>query len=182
MKINSNTNMVNRKEICDEFVSYWQGVEILVKKTRSVFGDNHPVTDSIDLAAIHMMNAVDEAEKDLYVARNQLDKFVNDVNKLEINSLNQIFQVVRGIQWSGPRTLKTLNEAYQIALQGAKNKFGVERNTIADACTRRLQLNTDKFLELVQKWLNGDATSLIDIIKLHTEKSIHNQIDKFFTG
>ena len=57
----------------------------------------------------------------------------------------------------------------------------IHRNTIADACTRRLQLDgRDDFLDLVDKWLKGDPEPIKRILKLHTPDSIHYDIEYFF--
>jgi hypothetical protein len=54
------------------------------------------------------------------------------------------------------------------------------RNTIADACTRRLQLKTSGFYELVDKWLNGDFSGIKAVLKSHTPEYYHSEIDRFF--
>ncbi len=66
------------------------------------------------------------------------------------------------------------------AFKTSEKFYGVHRNTIREACTRRLQLNIVEFRELVQKWLNGDSSGLKEIFKSHTLEYYHLEIDRFF--
>lgn len=55
------------------------------------------------------------------------------------------------------------------------------RNTIADACTRRLQLDRrNDFLKLVEKWLAGEPGPLKLTLKAHCNTPEHHIIDEFF--
>jgi len=102
-------------------------------------------------------------------------------NKLELKTLAQIIDVLTRIKWTGTKSRHGLIEAYQTAVQDVAKFNDIHRNTIADACTRRLRLDgRDDFLELIEKWLEGDSRCLKLTLKAHCNIFEHCLIDEFF--
>ncbi len=98
---------------------------------------------------------------------------------LEQKTLYQIFDVLKNIKKhyiSGEPLIK----AYQKSVRevSTSNNPPVFYQTIADACTRRLGIKRDNFLDLVEEWLNGKNSKLIEKIKKYVFE--YDRINKFF--
>jgi hypothetical protein len=158
-------------EILSEMEKVWNLAEIISKSAKKVLGEDNPILESIEIACVHLMNACIEIEENL----NQ-----NSGNKIEKATLAQIIDVLTRIEWAGPKNRNELISAFQKAVAEVGKFNGVERNTIADACTRRLQLNRDGFLDLVESWIAGDYKALERILKSHCNIEIHQLIQDFF--
>ena len=108
---------------------------------------------------------------------------INDSpNMLEVATLAQIIDVLSRILWSGAAYRGALIEAYQVAVKRVADFHSIHRNTVADACTRRLQLNRDGFLDLVENWLGGRSGDLKRCLKAHCDVIKHGLINDFFSG
>lgn len=160
-----------RQGIFEEFTQIWRRGEALETEARKLLGEGDPICENLGYSNVGMMNAYFEIEDCVKNACN---------NKLNPKTLGQILDVLNRIKWTGARSGRELNEAYQKAVHDVRKSQGVERNTIADACCRRLQLKRDGFLELAELWLGGDPNALKRILKNHTYWSLHNVIDDFF--
>ena len=167
----SETKVSGRQGVLEEFVQIWRRGEKLEKEAKKLLGEDDPICENLGYANVGMMNAYFEIE-------DCVQKVCN--NKLQPKTLGQILDVLNRIKWTGVQSRKELVEAYQKSAHDVRKSQGIERNTIADACCRRLQLKRDEFLDLVERWLAGDSDGLIRILKAHTYWSMHNVIDDFF--
>lgn len=167
----SDTKISGRQGIFMELAEIWNRGERLAKEARELLGGNDPICENLEYANVGMMNAYFEIEDCVQKACS---------NKLQPTTIGQILDVLNRIKYTGINSMQELIEAFQKAVYDVGKSQRKERNTIADACCRRLQLNRDKFLDLVERWLTGDPNALIHILKVHTSWSIHNVIDDFF--
>ena len=168
-----NTQIKNTQDILGAMENIFKAVDAIAASSKQLLGENHPIVISAEFAAVHLMNACNEID----------DTLINDKgNFLETKTLAQILDVLTRIKLSGPENRSDLVEAYQIAGHDVANFNCVFRNTIVDACTRRLQLNRDGFLELVQQWLDGNPNRLKQVLKAHCEVSLQALINDFFSG
>jgi len=99
---------------------------------------------------------------------------------LENTTLDQIFDVLSLIRGESPESRYGLIDASNRAFLTTAKFYDIHRNTIADACTRRLQLDIEEFRRLVSKWLSGDPLELMKVLKGHTSEHYHAEIDSFF--
>jgi hypothetical protein len=160
-------------ELVRSIRSAWRNLESLEKEVLRSFGPDDPVSETIGSACICLMNADIELE-------DYPDREINR-NLLEATTLDQIFDTLDLIRGEAPGSHYDLIDATARAFKTSENFYNVHRNTIRDACTRRLQLNVGEFRELVRKWLNGDPSGLKAILKSHTPEHYHSEIDRFFT-
>lgn len=167
----SETKISGRRGILEEFVEIWRRGERLEKEAKKLLGEDDPICENLGYANVGMMNACSEIEDWVQKACN---------NKLQPKTLGQILDVLNRIKWTGVQSGKELVEAYQKSVHDVRKDQGIERNTIADGCCRRLQLKRDEFLDLVERWFAGDRSGLILILKAHTSWSMHHVIDDFF--
>ncbi|MFC1877937.1 hypothetical protein ACFL2E_11815 [Thermodesulfobacteriota bacterium] len=165
-----------RQEIYCDINSVWKIVEALEKKSIDVLGDTDPMTETLGFTAVHMMNASFDIEEHVS----------EGTNKLSPRSVTQLFEILSIIKWSGPKYRRETKASYQTAVTNVSKKYGVERNTMADLCVRRLGLvgegGTDKFLRLVEDLLFKKGTALQELIKEHTHEHQHRKIDEFFNS
>jgi hypothetical protein len=159
------------REILNEIGKVWNTVEKIEKAAEEILEEGNPILESLEFAWVHIMNAYQEIEGDLTP---------NTGNRLEPKTLAQIIDVLTRIKWTGTKYRNGLIEAYQSAVSEVGNFNGIHRNTIADACTRRLQINRNGFLDLAESWLKGDSRSLKQILKAHCNITEHTLIDDFF--
>lgn len=159
------------QEILNEMEKVWNTVARIEKSSKEMLDEGNPILESLGFAWVHMMNACQEIEDNL----NQ-----GTGTKLEPKTLAQIIDVLIRIKWTGTKYRNGLIDAYQTAVQEVGKFNGIHRNTIADACTRRLQLDRDGFLDLVERWLAGDSRELERTLKSHCSISEHGLIHDFF--
>jgi hypothetical protein len=159
-------------EIFQEIKSVWINLECLEKEVIRSFGHDDPISENIGYACVYLMNANIEIEENPNIEIN--------LNMLEDITLDQIFDVLNLIRGEAPESQPSIAEAARRAFLTSSKFYGVHRNTIADACTRRLQLKLAGFLELVQKWLNGDSSGPKAVLKSHTPEHYQSEIDRFF--
>lgn len=154
----------------------WKKLDEIEKETEEIFGYEHLATESIGFAAVHLMNAVMEIE----------DRLAILINKLSGKSINQIMDVIFMIKYSGANNIYKVQEVFQNALECVSKKYQIERNTVADLCTRRLGFTgagaTDNFLHLVANWLFKNDESLKMLIKKHSAQTMHQKIEEFFNS
>ena len=158
------------QEILNEIGKVWNTVDKIEKAAKEILDDDNPILEKLSFAYIHIMNAYYEIEDDLTL---------DTGNKLELKTLAQIIDVLTRIKWTGTKHRHGLIEAYQTAVRNVANFHGIHRNTIADGCTRRLQVNRDGFLDLVEMWLEDDPKSLKQTLKAHCNITDHTLIDEF---
>jgi len=122
------------QEILNEIGKVWNTVDKIEKAAKEILNEGNPILESLGFAWVHMMNAYQDIKGDL----------IQDTgNKLEPKTLAQIIDVLTRIKWTGTKYRDGLIEAYQSVVRDVANFNGIHRNTIADACTRRLQLDRD---------------------------------------
>ncbi len=96
-----------------------------------------------------------------------------------VEQILEVLKIVRGHYAAGLSLIK----AYQKSVAEVATLYDVRYQTIADGCRRRLGLkDRDQFVELINRWLNGDSTRLIALIKKEADKRVHPTIDTFFGG
>lgn len=174
LQSNSGNDMKFRgnQEILNEVGKVWDNIDRVEKAAKKILDENNPVLESLGYAWVHMMNAHIEIENNLAQGAG---------NKIEPKTLAQIIDVLTRIKWTGTKYRHGLINAYQTAVREVAKFNDIFYNTIADACTRRLQLDgRDEFLDLVEKWLAGDSKSLKLALKAHCNTSEHRIIDDFF--
>ncbi len=164
-----------RQMIYEKYKKIYRMAEELEKETISKLGDSHPVSENLGFVCVHLMNGDYSIEENLY-------DDLPECNKLEPNTLKQAFDVLNSIWWSGARTRPEIRNACCTGAKMAAKSDGKDRNTVSDIWRRRLGLEkkTEGFIDLVEKWLNGDASGLKQALKSHTHRSLHGLIDKFF--
>jgi hypothetical protein len=167
----SDAKISSRQGIYMELKEIWDRGERLAKEANKLLGGDDPICENLGYANIGMMNAYFEIKGFVHKACS---------NKLQLKTVGQILDVLNRIKYTGVYFMQDLIEVFQKAVHDVGKSQGLERNTIADACCRRLQLNRDQFLNLVGRWLAGDPNSLVHILKAHTSWSMHNVIDDFF--
>lgn len=165
MKLRGNQDILNEME------KVWDTVSTIEKASKEILDEGNPILESLGFAYIHMMNTCQEIEDNL----NQ-----GSGNKLEPKSLSQIIDVLTIIKWTGAKYRNELIDAYQTAVQEVGRSNGIHRNTVADACTRRLQLDCHGFINLVERWLTEDSRELERTLKAHCNISEHSLISGFF--
>jgi len=159
------------KEILYEMGKVWNKVDRIEKAAKEILNEGNPILESLGFAGVHMMNAYQEIEDNLAQGTG---------NKLEPQTLAQLIDVLTRIKWTGTKYRHGLIDAYQTAVREVGKFNSIHRNTIADGCTRRLQLDRDRFLDLVERWLAGDSGDLKLTLKAHCNISEHRLIDEFF--
>jgi hypothetical protein len=185
-----------RQMIYEKYKTIYRMAEALEKETKKMLGDSHPISEEISLVCTHVMNGDISIEESLHSnvpGRNkaELNSFKIEENlysnaprcgKLEFETLKQIFQALESIKWSGARNRAEIRNACSAAAKIVAKSHGIERNTVADIWVRRLGLEkkTEGFIDLVEEWLNGDASGLKRALKSHTHESLHGLIDAFF--
>ena len=174
MKTTAKESSQIRLEILESINELWGKVGLIEERSKTYLGEDDPVSETLGYLFVHHMNASMEIE----------DHIVESTNKFKSRSLDQLFDVLHYIFWSGPKNFRQIKDSHQAALNSVKKKYGVRRNTIADLCVRRLGLEgrggTDIFLGLVEGWLFRNETDLQKLIKKHTEKRMHQKVDDFF--
>ena len=167
----SDTKISSRQGIYMELKEIWDRGERLAKEANKLLGEDDPICENLGYANVGMMNAYFE-----------IKDFVHKTcsNKPQLKTVGQVLDVLNRIKYTGVNSMQGLIEAFQKAVHDVGKSQKMERNTIADACCRRLQLNRDQFLNLVERWLAGDPNALVHILKVHTSWSIHNVLDDFF--
>ncbi len=165
------TRFEDPREILNEIQTVWNRIDTIEKAAKEILDENSPILESIGFAWIHMMNSYHEIEESLGP---------RPPNKLEPMTLAQIIDVLTRIKWAGPKNTKELVDAYRTAVKAVADFNDTHRNTIADACTRRLQLDRDGFLGQVDMWLSGQLTDLRRCLKTHCRKPEQRLIDDFF--
>jgi hypothetical protein len=164
-----------REMVYEKFKAIYTMALDLEKETMEALGDDHPITEEISLVCTHIMNGDIGIEDSLY-----LD--VRGCNHLELETLEQAFQVLESIRWSGAKNRAEIRSACSAGAKMTADSYGIERNTVADIWIRRLGLEkkTEGFLDLVEEWMNGDTSGLKRVLKSHTHPSMHALIDGFF--
>ena len=87
---------------------------------------------------------------------------------LSRNTLAQVLTVLstlKALYASG----MSVEQALRTAIERTRQEFGVTYDTVREACTKRLGLDPDDFVELAQRWLQGDSTVLMEILKKRTK-------------
>ena len=76
----------------------------------------------------------------------------------------------------------SVSEAFTLAKRSVAGERPTDITTTHDLCTRRLKLKgIDGFRSLLQDWVAGNPSSLIDVLKNNTNIYNHNKIIAFFT-
>lgn len=161
--------METKRELCKKAKRCFQEMEKLEETAKKLYGEEHPAFDTLGIATTWMMNACHEVEETL--------------PKLKESTLQQLFDLLSSIKLSGPSDRSEIETAYHIAVRNVSKSWNKERNTIADICVRRLDLNgkTEEFIDLVEEWiLEGDDSKLKKAIKANTDFSLFAQVDSFF--
>lgn len=174
LQSNSGNNMKFRgnKDILNEIGKVWQNVDRIEKRAKKILDEGNPILKSLGYAWVHIMNTYQEIEDNLAQGAK---------NKIEPKTLAQIIDVLTRIKWTGTKYRRGLIDAYQTAVVEVAKFNDIHRNTIADACTRRLNLDgRDEFIELVETWLEGESGPLKLALKAHCNTSEHRLIDEFF--
>lgn len=77
----------------------------------------------------------------------------------------------------------SLEEARHKATKEVAKKYDITYQTMEDGYRRRLGLkNIHEFHIMLEKWIKGDAKSLISLLETHTDKTNHMRIHVFFEG
>lgn len=170
-KVGTEMKFRGNQEVLNEMEKVWNTVARIEKTAEEMLDEGNPILESLGFAWVHMMNACQEI-------KDNLNQGIG--NKLESKTLAQIIDVLTRIKWTGTEYRNGLIDAYQTAVCEVGKFNGIHRNTIADACTRRLQLDRDGFLDLVERWLAGDSRELERTLKSHCNISEHGLIHDFF--
>ena len=100
---------------------------------------------------------------------------------LKPSSVQQLLQVIA-------RTQQLMREGFDVKQAFSKAKYevadfnDVKYQTIQDGCTRRLTISSiEKFYGLMQKTVAGNPEPLKEIIKSHSARSAHDEIEEYFT-
>lgn len=165
MKIRGTAGILNEMKKAYEFV------ERIEKSSKEILPEDSQILETIGYACVHMMNACGDLEQDIYESS----------NKLEPSTVEQVLDVLSRIEGMLPKNRGALITAFQIVVVDVANCHGVLRNTIADACTRRLQLDRDGFLDLVDEWLSGYSRNLELTFKAHCNPREQAVVVDFFT-
>jgi hypothetical protein len=185
-----------RQMIYEKYRTLFRETEALEKEAIKKLGENDPIAEELSTVWIHMMNGDISIEKYLQsnvpgrsqAALNTLKTKEGlylgaaGCNQLEFKTLKQLFQVLESIKWSGAQNRAEIRSACSSAAKLTAKSYGIERNTVADIWVTRLGLEkkTAGFIDLVEGWLNGDASGLKRVLKCHTYNSLHGLIDAFF--
>lgn len=95
-------------------------------------------------------------------------------------TLEQILTVLKYSKYNYNSGM-SLTSSYQDAISRVANEYGVTYQTIGDGCRRRLKLDSiGEFSELVRKWLNGDSSPLMSVLKSQTTSRLHKKVEDFF--
>jgi hypothetical protein len=164
-------NIIRNQDILNEMEKAWNAVAQIEKATGEMLNEGDPILEIIGFAFVHMMNACQEIE----------EKLGHRAEKApQTKTFAQIIDVLTRIKWTGIRDQKGLIEAYQEAVRGVAKFNCIHRNAIDDACTRRLQLNRDGFLALVERWLSGNSKELERTLLWNFSVYEHRLIQDFF--
>ena len=98
---------------------------------------------------------------------------------LTYDTLKQILEVLKKVREYHAGGLSFI-KAYQKAVDDVRISHQVYYQTIADGCTRRLQLKRDGFLVLVEDWLTNNSDGLCEHLKKHVDDENHLVVDEFF--
>ena len=72
-----------------------------------------------------------------------------------------------------------VQDAYRQSVSKTSNKYGVTYQTIGDLCRRRLALeNIYQFYDVLQDWIDGDPSSLKNLIGKHVSSSDQIRINE----
>jgi hypothetical protein len=164
-----------RQAIYKKYRTLFRETEALEKDAIRELGESHPIAEELSTVWIHMMNGESSIEKSLY-------SNIPGCSKFEFKTLKQLFQVLESIKWSGAQNRAEIRSACSSSAKLTAKSHGRKRNTVADIWVRRLGLEkkTAGFIDLVEGWLNGDASGLKRVLKCHTYNSLHGLIDAFF--
>ena len=158
--------------IVNELAMVWWKAEQIERAAIELLGDNNPICENLAYACIGIMNAYNEIKANLKKVK---------CNKLEPKTLAQILDVLTRIKWTGADYHEGIIQAYQDTVNGVANFHQIHRNTIADACTRRLgPIHRDQFISLTENWLNNKPCELKEILKKHARSIDHLVIENFF--
>jgi hypothetical protein len=79
------------------------------------------------------------------------------------------------------RTGLHVSKAYQKAVKDIAHKYSVRYQTIADGCSRRLNLDTvEVFIGLTSQWLNGNGNQLKALIIKNISELDEYKVENFF--
>lgn len=163
-----------RQDILNGVNKVWQEIDALEKLSQKTFGEEDPMTNSIGLIWVHLMNASIEIEEQISKSN----------GKLSPKSVDQLLEILSSIRWSDPTNRNEIRAAYQKAVRDVGAKYSIERNTMSDLCVRRLGYAgrgaTEKFIDLVEDWLLKGGVALQNHIKKHTFNHQYQKIDEFF--
>ncbi len=160
------------QEIVNELAIVWWKAEQIERSAIELLGDNNPICENLAYACVGIMNAYDEIKANLKKVK---------CNKLEPKTLAQIIDVLTRIKWTGAEYHKGIIQAYQDAVNGVAHFHQIHRNTIADACIRRIGLKyRNQFIDLTKSWLNNKPCELKEILKRHARSIDHSVIESFF--
>jgi len=170
-----NDTIMTREMILVKFEEVWGLAEKMEKEAIELLGEAHPLVEELGLACVHLMNGSSSIKDKLYVD-------LPGCNKLKPNTLKQALDVLASVWWTGEKTGQKLRDAYNSAVKMAAQKHRVRRGTVRDIPIRRLGLagQTEEFLGLVEAWLRGDPSGLVQVLKRHTDERLHELINEFF--
>jgi len=101
--------------------------------------------------------------------------------ELTHGSVQQLIQVLERTA-KHHRNGAPLPTAYRDSVRDVSRRHGVTYQTIGDLCRRRLALSDiGEFMDLLGKWLRGDADPLRHRIKRHSTRTAHAEVDHFFS-
>ena len=171
-KFGNEIKFTRTQELLNEMNDVWGKIDRIEKAAKKILDKGNPILESVGFAWVHMMNASIEIENNL-----NLDAG----SRLEPKTLSQVIDVLTRIELSGAKSWGELIDVYQISVREVAKFNKIHRNTIADACTRRLNLKgRDVFLDLVEKWLTKDSKELEQIVRSHCRASERDLIHEFF--
>lgn len=96
------------------------------------------------------------------------------------DSVRQLIDVLTLVRHAHSRGVP-VPRAYQDAVRDVSNRHRVRYQTIGDLCRRRLALrDVDQFLDMLGRWLRGDATPLKQAMQRNADHVARPLIDTFF--
>jgi hypothetical protein len=96
-------------------------------------------------------------------------------------SVQQVLEVLEHAQRSHKRGTP-FPTAYHDAVRDVSNRHHVTYQTIGDFRRRLGFRDIDEYLDLIGRWLRGDADAIRRRIKQHSTPGAHALIDQFFRG